>query len=54
MGGTILAVFIIGVLQNGLIQLNIASFWIEVANGALLLAAVSFDRLRVRLTGSTA
>ena len=53
-GGTILAVFIIGVLQNGLIQLNIASFWIEVANGALLLAAVSFDRLRVRLTGSTA
>lgn len=53
-GGTILAVFIIGVLQNGLIQLNIASFWIEVANGALLLGAVSFDRLRVRLTGSTA
>jgi ribose transport system permease protein len=52
-GGTILAVFIIGVLQNGLIQLNIASFWIEVANGLLLLGAVSFDRLRVRLTRST-
>jgi ribose transport system permease protein len=53
-GGTILAVFIIGVLQNGLIQLNIASFWIEVANGVLLLGAVSFDRLRVRFTSSTA
>jgi ribose transport system permease protein len=53
-GGTILAVFIIGVLQNGLIQLNIASFWIEVANGLLLLGAVSFDRLRVRFTGATA
>lgn len=53
-GGTILAVFIIGVLQNGLIQLNIPSFWIEVANGLLLLGAVSFDRLRVRFTRSTA
>jgi ribose transport system permease protein len=52
-GGTILAVFIIGVLQNGLIQLNIASFWIEVANGLLLLGAVSFDRLRIRFTGAT-
>lgn len=49
-GGTVLAVLIVGVLANGLIQLNVPSFWIEVANGVLLLGAVTVDRLRVRLT----
>jgi ribose transport system permease protein len=48
--GTILAVLIVGVLGNGLIQLRIPSFWIEVAGGILLLAAVGFDQLRIRLT----
>lgn len=48
--GTILAVLIVGVLGNGLIQLRIPSFWIEVAGGVLLLAAVGFDQLRIRLT----
>jgi ribose transport system permease protein len=46
----VLAVLIVGVLANGLIQLNVPSFWIEVANGLLLLGAVTVDRLRVRLT----
>jgi ribose transport system permease protein len=50
--GTVLAVLIIGVLGNGLIQLNVPSFWIEVAGGVLLLGAVSVDRLRVRVTHS--
>jgi ribose transport system permease protein len=49
-GGTVLAVLIVGVLANGLIQLNVPSFWIEVANGLLLLGAVTIDRIRVRLT----
>ena len=49
-GGTVLAVLIVGVLANGLIQLNVPSFWIEVANGLLLLGAVAVDRARVRLT----
>ena len=49
-GGTVLAVLIVGVLANGLIQLNVPSFWIEVANGLLLLGAVTVDRIRVRLT----
>jgi ribose transport system permease protein len=49
-GGTVLAVLIVGVLSNGLIQLNVPSFWIEVAGGLLLLGAVTVDRLRVRLT----
>lgn len=48
--GTILAVLIIGVLGNGLIQLRIPSFWIEVFSGILLLAAVGFDQLRIRIT----
>lgn len=49
-GGTVLAVLIVGVLANGLIQLNVPSFWIEVANGLLLLGAVTVDRVRVRFT----
>jgi ribose transport system permease protein len=53
-GGTVLAVLIVGVLANGLIQLNVPSFWIEVANGLLLLGAVTVDRLRVRLTRADA
>ncbi len=48
--GTVLAVLIVGVLGNGLIQLNVPSFWIEVAGGLLLLGAVTVDRVRVRLT----
>jgi ribose transport system permease protein len=50
--GTILAVLIIGVLGNGLVQMRIQPFWIDVANGLLLLIAVGFDQLRVRLTQS--
>jgi ribose/xylose/arabinose/galactoside ABC-type transport system permease subunit len=38
------------VLANGPIQLRIPSFWIEVFGGVLLLAAVGFDQLRIRLT----
>jgi ribose transport system permease protein len=49
-GGTVLAVLIVGVLSNGLIQLSVPSFWIEVANGLLLLGAVTDDRNRLRLT----
>lgn len=48
--GTVLAVLIVGVLNNGLVQLGIQSFWIEVATGVLLLVAVGADQLRVRLT----
>jgi ribose transport system permease protein len=50
--GTILAVLIVGVLGNGLVQMRIQPFWIDVANGLLLLIAVGFDQLRIRLTRS--
>ncbi len=47
--GTVLGLIIIGVLNNGLILLNINSFWQDVARGTLLILAVSFDQLRQRL-----
>jgi ribose transport system permease protein len=53
-GGTVLAVLIVGVLSNGLIQTRVPSFWIEVAGGLLLLGAVTVDRVRVRLTAADA
>lgn len=49
--GTALGLLIIGVLGNGLVLMNVNSFWQDVANGLLLIAAVSFDRLRLRLAG---
>lgn len=48
--GTILGVLILGSLNNGLTLMNIDSFWQDVARGSLLLAAVGFDQLRLRLT----
>jgi ribose transport system permease protein len=48
--GTALGLLIIGVLNNGLILLNVDPFWQEVARGGLLIGAVSFDQLRIRLT----
>ena len=50
--GTVLALLVIGVLRNGLIQLSVQTFWIEVAQGALLLGAVTVDRIRVRLASA--
>jgi ribose transport system permease protein len=47
--GTVLGLVIIGVLNNGLTLLNVTSFWQQVAQGTLLICAVSFDRLRQRL-----
>lgn len=51
--GTTLAVLIVGVLGNGLIQLAVQSFWIDVAGGVLLLVAVGFDQVRMRYSLST-
>jgi ribose transport system permease protein len=52
--GTLLAVLILAVLRNGLVQIGVQSFWIEVATGVLLLVAVGADQLRIRLTRSEA
>jgi ribose transport system permease protein len=47
--GTAVGLLIIGVLNNGLTLTGVDPFWQDVARGTLLIAAVSFDRLRVRL-----
>lgn len=48
--GTFLGVVIIGVINNGLVLLNVQSFWQDVIRGALLIAAVGFDQIRQRMT----
>jgi ribose transport system permease protein len=48
--GTILGLLLIGTLNNGLVLLNVSSFWQEVARGVLLILAVSFDQLRLKLS----
>ena len=47
--GTLLAVLILGTLNNGLTLLNVSSFWQDVTKGAVLLLAVGLDQLRVRV-----
>jgi len=47
--GTAVGLLIIGTLNNGLTLTGVDPFWQDVARGALLIGAVSFDRLRERL-----
>jgi ribose transport system permease protein len=47
--GTILGVLVIGVVNNGIVLLNIESFWQDVVRGCLLIVAVAVDQLRLRL-----
>jgi ribose transport system permease protein len=42
--GTVLGVFIIGVLRNGLVLLGISPFWQEVVIGAIIILAVGLDK----------
>jgi ribose transport system permease protein len=44
--GTILAVILLGVLTNGLTVLGVNSFWQDVAQGTLLIAAVVIQQRR--------
>ncbi|GAB0117994.1 ABC transporter permease [Acidisoma sp. 7E03] len=49
--GTILAVILLGVLENGLIILNVNSFWQDIAQGALLVVAVVIQQRRAGAKG---
>jgi ribose transport system permease protein len=42
--GTVLGAIIIGVLNNGLVLLNVSPFWQQVVKGAVILIAVIIDR----------
>ena len=46
--GTLLAVLILGTLNNGLTLMNVSSFWQDVARGGILLLAISLDQIRTR------
>lgn len=45
-GGTVLGAVIIGVLNNGLVLLNVSPFWQQVVKGAIILAAVIIDKAK--------
>ena len=49
--GTLLAVLILGTLNNGLTLLNVSSFWQDVTRGVVLMLAVSLDQIRTRALG---
>jgi ribose transport system permease protein len=42
--GTVLGCLIIGVLNNGLVLLNVSSYWQLVIQGYVILLAVAIDR----------
>lgn len=48
-GGTIIGVFIIGILNNGLNLLNVNSFWQLIAKGLVILLAVYIDILKKKV-----
>ncbi|WP_205512128.1 ABC transporter permease [Longitalea arenae] len=43
-GGTVMGAVIIGVLNNGLVLLNVSPFWQQVVKGAVILVAVIIDK----------
>jgi ribose transport system permease protein len=47
--GTLVAVLILGTLNNGLTLLDVPSFWQEVTRGVVLLLAVGVDQIRERI-----
>ncbi len=47
--GTLFGVLILRVLANGLVLLNVSSFYQDVASGLVLLLAVGFDQVRQRI-----
>jgi len=44
--GTIIGCLIIGVLNSGLVLLNVSPFWQQVVKGGVILVAVAIDRMR--------
>lgn len=50
--GTVIGLLIVGVLNNGLILLDVPTFWQRIAQGLMLIIAVSFDSIRAKLKKS--
>lgn len=47
--GTLLGVLILGTVNNGLVLMNVSSFYQMIASGAILVLAVGVDQIRLRL-----
>lgn len=50
--GTLLAVLLLGTLNNGLTLMDVSSFWQDVTRGGVLLLAVGLDQVRTRTGGA--
>ncbi|MCK6579405.1 MAG: ABC transporter permease [Anaerolineae bacterium] len=50
--GTLVGVFILRVLDNGLVQTRVSSFYQDVVSGSVLLLAVGFDQIRQKLAAA--
>ena len=50
--GTLLAVLLLGTLNNGLTLMDVSSFWQDVTRGTVLLLAVGLDQVRTRAVGA--
>jgi ribose transport system permease protein len=48
--GTLIGVIILRVLDNGLVLMAVSSFYQDVARGLVLILAVSFDQIRIKVT----
>lgn len=48
--GTLVGVIILRVLNNGLVLMEVSSFYQDVARGVVLLLAISFDQIRLKLS----
>jgi ribose transport system permease protein len=46
--GTVLGLLILGVINNGLVLLNVQPYWQTIVRGSLLIGAVALDQARVR------
>jgi ribose/xylose/arabinose/galactoside ABC-type transport system permease subunit len=46
LAGTLVALLLIGIINNGLTLVGVPSYWQQVTRGAILLAAVLYDELR--------
>ena len=46
--GTVLGCLIIGILNNGLVLLEVSPFWQQVIKGLVILLAVALDRMSAK------
>lgn len=46
--GTVIGALIIGVLNNGLVLLDVSPFWQQVIKGMVILLAVILDRMNAK------